>query len=575
MLQKSALSLLKSGRNLFLTGSAGSGKTYLLNQYIQYLRARDVRIAVTASTGIAATHIGGMTIHSWSGLGIRKELNDEDLKDIAKKKPVRERIVKTSVLIIDEISMLSGQTLTCIDQILRHLKQGSLPFGGVQVVFSGDFFQLPPVDRERLPAHQKLAFMAPVWINAGLEICYLTEAHRHTNDNLLRLLNGIRSGEMDADCRGMLAEKLNNGHAQSSESAVKLYTHNADVDTANAHRLEKLPGQAREFAATTTGNPMIVESLKKFVMAPENLQVKKEAQVMFVKNNPEQYYMNGTLGAVVGFSDEGWPVVKTFAGDRVTANPADWSVVNELGDVIASYTQVPLRLAWAITVHKSQGMTLDRAEVDLSKTFEPGQGYVALSRVKTWDDLRLLGCNEKALQVDPLVVKADRRLQVLSAESEKEISAVSEQDMNKAFDRHIVKCGGTIDADEIKRNTNQIARAPKYAAKKSATHEQTKKFIEAGSSLADIVAKRCLTESTVLSHLAKLQKDYPGLDISRYKPKEKTLDAVRTGIARCQKAATDEDRDAQGNLKLSFIFRGLDEKYSYNKIKLAMLFIDE
>ena len=194
MLQKSALSLLKSGRNLFLTGSAGSGKTYLLNQYIQYLRARDVRIAVTASTGIAATHIGGMTIHSWSGLGIRKELNDEDLKDIAKKKPVRERIVKTSVLIIDEISMLSGQTLTCIDQILRHLKQGSLPFGGVQVVFSGDFFQLPPVDRERLPAHQKLAFMAPVWINAGLEICYLTEAHRHTNDNLLRLLNGIRSG---------------------------------------------------------------------------------------------------------------------------------------------------------------------------------------------------------------------------------------------------------------------------------------------------------------------------------------------------------------------------------------------
>ena len=380
---------------------------------------------------------------------------------------------------------------------------------------------------------------------------------------------------MDADCRGMLAEKLNNGHAQSSESAVKLYTHNADVDTANAHRLEKLPGQAREFAATTTGNPMIVESLKKFVMAPENLQVKKEAQVMFVKNNPEQYYMNGTLGAVVGFSDEGWPVVKTFAGDRVTANPADWSVVNELGDVIASYTQVPLRLAWAITVHKSQGMTLDRAEVDLSKTFEPGQGYVALSRVKTWDDLRLLGCNEKALQVDPLVVKADRRLQVLSAESEKEISAVSEQDMNKAFDRHIVKCGGTIDADEIKRNTNQIARAPKYAAKKSATHEQTKKFIEAGSSLADIVAKRCLTESTVLSHLAKLQKDYPGLDISRYKPKEKTLDAVRTGIARCQKAATDEDRDAQGNLKLSFIFRGLDEKYSYNKIKLAMLFIDE
>ena len=573
MRQQSALNILKSGKNVFLTGSAGSGKTHLVNHYIDYLRARNAKVAVTASTGISATHIGGRTIHSWSGLGIRDELNDNDLDNIAKKKPVRARIAKARVLIIDEVSMLSAKTLTCVDEILRHIKRNPSPFGGIQVVFSGDFFQLPPVVREAVPAHEKMAFTAPAWERANLEICYLSESHRHGDDILLRLLNEIRSGDVSSDCRAMLAENLRRGDGETDESTVKLHTHNVDVDAANARKLERLPGEEKRFDASTAGAVQAaVDALKKTVMAPEYLHLKKDAQVMFVKNAPEENYMNGTLGRVVDFSDKGWPVVETFAGERVTAYPAEWNVLNEQGEVMASYIQVPLRLAWAITVHKSQGMTLDRVAVDLSKTFEPGQGYVALSRVKTWDGLQLLGCNQKALQVDSLVLEFDRQLQALSAQAQDAISHISEHDLNAVFDRHIINCGGTTNADEIKRNKKQLTAAPKSTPAKSDTYRQTKVLIEAGNTLPEIAAHRKLTESTIISHLEKLHKDYPNLDISRFQPDQETLTTIHTAIAQCHTTATDDDLDGQGNLKLNTIHRALNQQYDYKDIRLARIF---
>ena len=584
MLQELALSVLKSGGNVFLTGSAGAGKTHLLNRYIRYLRARDAKVAVTASTGIAATHIGGTTIHSWSGLGVRNALGDQDLEAIAKKKPVRERVRNARVLVIDEISMLSAQTLGCVDQILRHLKKSSRPFGGIQVVFCGDFFQLPPVNREGLPAHRKLAFMAPAWLQAGLKLCYLSEVHRHRDDDLFRLLNEIRSGEVSSACRDKLAEKLEEGCGRSHASAIKLHTHNANVDAANARRLEELPGPVRSFEALTAGaSQAIVEALKKSAMAPESLQLKKQAQVMFVKNNPDESYINGTLGTVVDFSNDGLPVVRTFRGDHITARTAVWSVVSEQGQIMASYTQVPLRLAWAITVHKSQGMTLDRVTVDLSKTFEPGQGYVALSRVKTWDGLQLAGCNRQALQVDALVLKADLRFQALSAQAQDEISALSEQELSGAFERHVLQCGGTTDPQQIERNEEQLAgpepgpavRAGRARASRSPagpdTYEQTRVLIEAGNSLAEIAVHRGLTRGTIISHLEKIQ-NHPGLDISRFKPPQEVLDTVCAAIARCREAATDDDLDRRGHLKLSTVYRELNRKYDYREIQLARIF---
>ncbi len=572
MLQKSAFSVLRSGANVFLTGAAGCGKTYLLNQYIEYLRDRDVKVAVTASTGIAATHIGGMTIHAWSGLGIRDAVGEKDLQAISGKQLVKGRVTKACVLIIDEVSMLSAQTLGFIDRILRRLRGSGAPFGGIQVIFSGDFFQLPPVDRGRRPAHQTLAFMAPVWVQANLKCCYLKDSYRHEDDELLHFLNEIRSGEVSSDGQDMLVKKLRGGSSQLDESVIKLHTHNVDVDAANARKLEELPEPVRQFEADTMGKPLLVESLKKSVMAPACLELKKGAKVMFVKNNPEENYANGTLGTVVDFNQQGFPIVETLAGHCIEAGPMDWRIMDETGDVIAEYSQIPLRLAWAITVHKSQGMTLDRATVDLSKTFEPGQGYVALSRVKNWDGLQLLGCNETALLTNSLARKADRRFQELSAQAEEELASISEQDLQQSFEQYILNCGGKIiTEDDVPRKARDPA--VKYAAaEESDTYEQTRACVEAGKNLAEIAAERGLRESTITGHLEKLHRDDPSLNLAKLRPPNKVVNAVRKAIAKCEKVAAKKDRDARGNVKLWAVYQELKGKYSYQEIKLARIF---
>lgn len=419
MLQSTALKIMKAGENVFLTGSAGAGKTYVLNQYIQYLREKNIPLAITASTGIAATHLGGQTIHSWSGLGIREDITEKDLKKIAKKKKVRKRIEQVEVLIIDEISMISKQTLGCLDQILRFFKVSFEPFGGIQVIFSGDFFQLPPVSKERLNSREKFSFMSPIWVKLDLKVCYLTEQYRQSNCELTDILNEMRSGEISDVAQDLLMEKLEESKENKEEFAIKLFTHNADVDQINHQELEKLSGQLEMYFAEFTGTKAWAKVLKKSILAPEVLELKIGAKVIFVKNNYEEGYFNGTLGTICRIMPDGWPVVELDDGREIIAKKTDWTIRNEFGAPLASFSQIPLRLAWAITVHKSQGMTLDRAEMDLSKTFECGQGYVAMSRVKSWDGLKLLGANGNVLQMDELAMAADKRFQVLSAEVEK------------------------------------------------------------------------------------------------------------------------------------------------------------
>jgi ATP-dependent exoDNAse (exonuclease V) alpha subunit len=444
MLQSTALKILKSGANVFLTGSAGAGKTYMLNQYIDYLRDNGVPTAITASTGIAATHINGQTIHSWSGLGIKDAITDKDLDKLAKRKVVRERIEKVQVLIIDEISMLSLQNLECINQILQFFKIDHRPFGGIQVILCGDFFQLPPVSKDRLQNWQKFAFMAPVWVEADLKVCYLTEQYRQDDSGLLSLLNEIRSGEVSDSSQDLLWEKLEDSQHRRDETAIQLYTHNSDVETVNLEKLANLEGKTEHFYAYTTGTDSLIESLRKSVLAPDHLILKEGAQVIFVKNNYELGYLNGTMGTVIGFNTDGWPVIETLSGEEILAKPEDWNVVNEYNQPVATYSQVPLRLAWAITVHKSQGMTLDAAEIDLSKTFEAGQGYVALSRVKTWGGLTLKGCNDRALVMDPLVARADKRFQELSAENETGFLAIEDAVMKELHEGFVQKAGGKV-----------------------------------------------------------------------------------------------------------------------------------
>ncbi len=413
MTQKEALDMLKLGHNVFLTGPAGSGKTYLLNQYIQYLKENRIPVGITASTGIASTHMGGTTIHSWSGIGIRDVLHEKDISDLMKRQYLRNRFKKTRVLIIDEISMLHAHRLDLVDAICRVFKQNSIPFGGMQIIMCGDFFQLPPVVKRdksenavQVSEESQFVTNSNIWNDMQLEICYLEEQHRQDDRAFLRVLNDIRNSEVSEMTYEYLAERLDKD-TQGYTNPTRLFTHNADVDAINKKHLEELEGEGHEYMMNWRGSFGLTEVLKKSCLAPENLILKKGAQVMFVKNNYEEGYVNGTLGEVIGFDKNDLPIVRTFDGAEITVRQADWEVKEDDREV-AAISQLPLRLAWAITVHKSQGMSLDAAEIDLSRSFIPGMGYVALSRVRSLSGLKLMGLNQMALQVNQAVAKMDR-----------------------------------------------------------------------------------------------------------------------------------------------------------------------
>ena len=421
MNQATALRILKSGHNVYLGGSAGTGKTHLLNRYIEHLKEKMVGVGVTASTGIAATHLGGVTIHSWAGFGIKEELTKDDLKNIRKKHYLRSRIKKAEVLIIDEISMLNANQLDMVDQICCEFRKNDLPFGGLQVVLSGDFFQLPPILKNG--EKPQFAYDSHVWKTMNIKVCYLTEPYRQQDPEFLQLLNEIRTNQITNKSIQLLEGRMGTtgGSAKTKQKkATKLYTHNVDVDAINRAELEKIHGESRLYSMTSSGLDVLVDILKKHCLTPEDLVLKKGAMVMFMKNNFEKGYVNGTLGEVVGFDPDNFPIVKTYDGKKITAKPETWAI-EENDEVKAKITQIPLRLAWAITVHKSQGMSLDAAEIDLSKSFVHGMGYVALSRVKSLKGIRLIGVNEMSLSVDPAIIELDQKLRFASREVEEEI----------------------------------------------------------------------------------------------------------------------------------------------------------
>lgn len=446
MTQAQALQLLKMGRNIFITGPAGSGKTHLLKEYILYLRNHHIPVAITASTGIAATHIGGMTIHSWSGIGIKDYLSVEDIYAIADKAYVRKKIEEAKVLIIDEISMLHHYRLDMIDRVLKHIKKSSEPFGGMQIVLCGDFFQLPPVtrmgDQEAL-----FAFESQSWKDAKIFICYLEGNWRQGDDHLALILNEIRSGEVGEGARNLLKDRHNTIISSIEETGIeptRLYTHNIDVDSINEKALNKVQAPEAIYEMSSKGRKPIVEALKKSCLAPEKLRLRKGARVMCVKNNMEQGYVNGTLGVVVscGFGID--PVIRTAGttdypeGRLITVERAVW-VIDDEGRSLAEIHQYPLRLAWAITVHKSQGMSLDAVEVDLSRCFEPGMGYVALSRARSLAGLSILGINEKAFSIHPEVYEFDRFARELSLRAESVLIHSGRDDIEQAEKEFLAK----------------------------------------------------------------------------------------------------------------------------------------
>lgn len=570
MKQETALKLLKAGENVFLTGSAGAGKTYTLNQYIHYLKARKVPVAITASTGIAATHMNGMTIHTWAGIGIKDSLSDDDLKRMKERKYLKEHLENAQVLIIDEISMLHAKQLNLVNQVLKYFKESDEAFGGIQVIVAGDFFQLPPVGRKDENNRDKFCFMSDAWVEAKFRVCYLTEQHRQDDEILNQILNAIRAQSIQDNHISALHQSRQH---DIGETFTRLYTHNMDVDNINYQHLNEIDNESHQFNAVLDGNEKLIETLKSSVRAPEELTLKKHAKVMFVKNNFDMGYINGSLGEVIGFEEDDkqgiLPKVKLTDGTTFLVEPETWSIENEAGKVIASYQQIPLRLAWAITIHKSQGMTLEAAEINLSHTFEKGQGYVALSRLKSLTGLKLLGFNEQALELDSLAIKADRRFQELSAEAEANFENIDLTTQHNAFIRH---CGGTLNATEIARNEKKIAKGGKqnYAA---ATLDETRALFEGGYEIEDIAHERGLTPATIINHLARLHKEQ-GLDISVANPGDEVVEEVRKIYKRLHKRKNPEHFTDDGAIKLRPIVEATSPRMAYDQVRLALLFIE-
>ena len=450
MTQNEALTILKTGANVFLTGEPGSGKSYTINEYVRYLRAHDIEPAITASTGIAATQIGGMTIHSWIGIGIHTELDKQDIHRIASSKHVGKRIRGTNVLIIDEVSMLPPKTLAMVEAVCREARQNYEPFGGLQIILVGDFFQLPPIIKKKDEGdpdqivlldepEARFAYDSSAWTRAHPITCDLTEQHREDDKNYLGILSAIRDNTFSMKHVKHLEDRRTTYDKVPNE-APKLFSHNVDVDLVNKDMLSQLPGELMEFPMRSYGPAGLVATLKKGCLSPEFLNLKVGASVMFTKNNPRVGFVNGTLGIVEDFrEDDNYPMVRTRRGQLITVEPMDWGI-EEAGMSKATITQMPLRLAWAITVHKSQGMSLDEAVMDLSEVFEYGQGYVALSRVRRLSGVHLIGWNQRAFQVHPEVIFKEKEFQISSSLAEKEFKELSPKIITQRHEFFIKMC---------------------------------------------------------------------------------------------------------------------------------------
>jgi ATP-dependent DNA helicase PIF1 len=409
MTQAQALNIMLSGANVFLTGPPGAGKTFVLNQFIEKAEAQGKHIAITASTGMAASHIGGVTIHSWSGLGIAELITKDDLRRAKNNNRLVKRFRKADILVIDEVSMLHGHRLDMVNVLAKHLRDNKLPFGGLQVVLVGDLFQLPPVSRDT----DELDFvhLSHAWAELNLKICYLTEQHRQSEgDLLLDLLIAMRSNTLNRGHTGLLEAA---SQQKAPDNVTRLYSHNVDVDTINQAHLDALPGTMKRYSMIVDGDRYRREALVKNILAPQQLELKVGAEVMFVANDFQAGFFNGMRGRVIKFTKSGKPVVQLKSGGKMTVGRHIWAV-KEDDRIIASAEQIPLRLAWAITIHKSQGMSLDAADVDLSKAFAPGMGYVALSRVRSLDGLYLQGFNNTALLMHEEIYALDAQLRAAS-----------------------------------------------------------------------------------------------------------------------------------------------------------------
>ena len=410
--QNEAYSYMAQGKSIFLTGPAGTGKSTLIKLFRKVYGSQK-NIAITSTTGISAILLGGTTLHSYLGIGLGTGSVGALTTKILKTPYLRKKWKQVDVLIIDEVSMLDPELFDKLEAIARAVRYDTRPFGGIQLILSGDMCQLPVVGSD------DFCFEAETWDACVEETVYLNEIIRQTNPEFQTCLNEARIGKLSSTSKKLLKsclyKKLTNDFGIKP---TKLFPTNAQVDYMNEKELDILAEDEREFKqydmeievyGSVKNREYVLEKYRKNCIASEELQLCKDSQVMLLHNlDIDSGLVNGSRGVVTGFIED-LPVVKFLNGQERTIDYHIWEMMDQ-DTKLMSITQIPLKLAYAVTIHKIQGATLDYAEVDLENVFEYGQAYCAISRVRSPDGLSLTGLDFKKIKAHPKAKKYYKNL---------------------------------------------------------------------------------------------------------------------------------------------------------------------
>jgi ATP-dependent DNA helicase PIF1 len=403
--QIDALDLLHGRGNVFLTGRAGTGKSSVLRRYLAEVEqsSRPTEIAVLASTGAAAVLVGGRTFHSFFGLGILEGGQQKTVERALKNPRLRQRLKATDQVVIDEVSMLSGETLATAEQVARQARLCDEPWGGLRIIAVGDFLQLPPVSRDRA-AGPDWAFQHEVWTRSAFRPALLETVHRTQDADWLAVLNQIREGRCSEEVRAALEERRQAAAFCQDQEVTRLFGRRDEAERYNQQRLQELEGEAVALPTAYLGEEMHVQALQRSSPIPDILYLKPGALVMLRRNETNGLYVNGSLAHVRRCDKDQVEVELLENGMVVDLEPVKFEWLNAEGEVVASARNFPLNLAYGSTIHKSQGATLDRLRLRLSGLWESGQAYVALSRVRPPPRLYLDSWDARSIRVDSRVL---------------------------------------------------------------------------------------------------------------------------------------------------------------------------
>lgn len=503
----------KTDMSLFLTGKAGTGKTTFLREVVRYTKKKCI---VLAPTGIAAVNAGAMTIHSFFQFGLGPFVQGviEPKSDFRINKSKLELIRHLQLLIIDEVSMVRADLMDHIDVELRRIRRNSKPFGGVQLLMIGDLQQLPPIahggEDELLRQYYKtLYFFSSAALKTMKYNCIeLKNVYRQTDRHFIDILNHARDCTLTSqDISDLNARYIPGFSPKPEDGYIRLMTHNRQVDYVNETEMEKLDSKPYTFEAAVTGT-FPEESYP----TADSLTLKKGAQVMFIKNDPERRFINGTLGEVKSIDKNSIAVRLTESGTIIDVEPVEWQNIRYQFDEeskeisskqIGRFKQYPLKAAWAITVHKSQGLTFDKAIIDVHAAFSPGQAYVALSRCRTLDGLVLSSPVSASVFMRDNAVDAYMNYISRPVEELAFSSCYEYFEYEKKLEQEEVAPVKKVKVNKEKPKKEKKEELRDDTGKKLNTFEYSYWLYNQGNTVEQIAEKRGLNQSTIESHLAR------------------------------------------------------------------------